>query len=154
MQHTSSHFSVAFSASTASLAVPRTLSTSNQNKNFSSRNWRRTGTMLDDCAGIVSIRCLCHDWQAYCKGWLMCRSGPLPQVDHLRVGDPIWKLAHIPFQSSVHFLEAADQKFRMLIRGVDTKPLIDAPRWIADEVRKGLVEGSNWAINVLPENEE
>ena len=37
-RHTSNHFAAASSASTASLAAPRTLRASSQDKNFSSRN--------------------------------------------------------------------------------------------------------------------
>ena len=73
IQHTSvhSHFSTAPNASTASLAAPRTLSASSQNRNFSSRNRWRTGMMP---AGIVPTRCLCHDLQAYFNAWPMCSS--------------------------------------------------------------------------------
>ena len=66
-----SHFAIAPNASTASLAAPRTLSTSSQNRNFSSRNRWRIGMMR---VGIVSTRCLCHDLQAYFNPWPMCSS--------------------------------------------------------------------------------
>ena len=71
MQHTSDHlhFEVASNASTASLAAPRTLSTSSQNRNFCSKNWCRIDRMW---AGIVPTRCLCHDLQAYSNAWPMC----------------------------------------------------------------------------------
>ena len=66
-----SHFSITPNASTASLAVPRTLSASNQNRNFSSRNRWRTGMRR---AGIVPTTCLYHDLQAYFNPWPMCSS--------------------------------------------------------------------------------
>ena len=71
IQHTSvhSHFAIAPNASTASLAAPRILSASSQNRNFSSRNRWRIGVMQ---AGIVPMRCLCHDLQAYSNAWPMC----------------------------------------------------------------------------------
>ena len=70
VQHTSvhSHFVIAPNASIASLAAPRTLSASSQNKNFSSRNRWRIGIVR---AGIVPITCLCHDLQAYSNAWPM-----------------------------------------------------------------------------------
>ena len=66
-----SHFPITPNASTASLAAPRTLSASSQNKNLSSRNWWRIGMMR---AGIVPTTCLCHDLQAYFNAWPMCSS--------------------------------------------------------------------------------
>ena len=73
IQRTSVHSrsAIAPNASTASLAAPRTLSASSQNKNFSSRNRWRIGMMQ---AGIVPTRCLCHDLQAYFNPWPMCSS--------------------------------------------------------------------------------
>ena len=73
IQHTSvhSHSAITPNALTASFTAPRTLSTSSQNKNFSSRNWWRMGMIR---AGIVPTRCLCHDLQAYFNPWPMCSS--------------------------------------------------------------------------------
>ena len=70
MLHTSghSHVGIASNASTAPLVAPMTLSTSSQNKNFSFRNLWRTGMTS---AGIVPMRCLCHDLQAYSNTRLM-----------------------------------------------------------------------------------
>ena len=48
--------------------------------------------------------------------------GPLSQVNDLRINDPIRELAYVPLQFSVHRLEGADQKFRVLIRGTHPKP--------------------------------
>ena len=57
------------SASTAFLTLPRTLSTSSQNKNFVSKNRCRVGEIVGASAGIesVSMRCIYHDRHAYYK---------------------------------------------------------------------------------------
>ena len=63
---TSNHFAATFSASTAFLQAPRTLSTSSQHKNLFSRKYWRVEVISELLAGSP-IRCLCHDLHAYCK---------------------------------------------------------------------------------------
>ena len=52
-----------------------------------------------------------------------------------------------------HQLKAAQQELQMMTRRKDTKLLIGAPGWVDNEVRKGLVEGSNRVINTLEDEE-
>src|SRR6266403_6086132 len=66
-QLTSNHLAAASNASTASLTAPRILSTSNQHKNFFSRNRWRTGIISGAWTVCLSTRCLCHDLHAYRK---------------------------------------------------------------------------------------
>ena len=60
IQHTSNHFAAAFNASTASLIEPRALSTSNQNINFSLRNWCKTEVILSFWAGCQEYMFTVH----------------------------------------------------------------------------------------------
>ena len=74
--HTSNQSAVACSASTPFLTTPRTLSTSNQNKSFVSRNRCRAGVIEGVRAGMVSAstrptRCVYHETHAYCKAGSM-----------------------------------------------------------------------------------
>ena len=62
--------------------------------------------------------------------------GPFLQVNDLRVDDPIWELAHVSFQLSVHRPQTPAEKFHVLVRGTNPEPLIGASGWIDDEVRK------------------
>ena len=78
----------------------------------------------------------------------------LPQVNDLRINDPIRELAYVPLQFSVHRLQAAKKEFCVIIRGVDPEPWVGASGWIDDEVWERLVEWSNRLINVILENEE
>ena len=79
---------------------------------------------------------------------------PFFQIDDLRVRNPVWKIAHVPFQISVHRLQASGKKFQMLVGGAKSEPLIGASSWIGDEVGKGLVERPNGLVDVFLEDEE
>ena len=79
---------------------------------------------------------------------------PRLQVFNLRINDRLRKPAHIPIQPLVHQFEGSDRNFRMVICRAHEKSLVCAPRWVGDEVRKGFVEGSGRAFNVLVEGEE
>jgi len=70
IQHTSSQSIVTRNASTAVLTAPRMLRTSNQHKNFFSRNWRRAEVIVSVWSGavcVVAARCVCHEIHAYCR---------------------------------------------------------------------------------------
>ena len=80
--------------------------------------------------------------------------GSLSQVNDLRINNPIRELAYVSLQFSVHRLEAAEKKFRVLVRWIDLEPWIGASGGINDEVGEGLVEWSNRPVDVILENEE
>ena len=61
---------------------------------------------------------------------------PFLQVNDLRVGDPIWELAHVSFQHSVHRPQTPAKKFHVLIGGTNPEPLVGASGWIDEEIRK------------------
>lgn len=48
-------------------------------------------------------------------------SDSLPQVSNFRVGNRVWELAYVVLESSIHQLKAADQKFLVLIKGLEKK---------------------------------
>ena len=79
---------------------------------------------------------------------------PFLQVNDIRIGDSIREVAHIPFQFSIHCLEAAGKKFGVMIRGEDPEPWIGTSVRVDDEVGKRLVEGSDRQVGILRKNEK
>ena len=79
---------------------------------------------------------------------------PFLQVNDLRIRDSIRELAHVPLQFLIHCLEAAEKKFRVMVRGEDPESWIGASIRVNDEVRKGLMEGSDRQAGIRPENEK
>ena len=76
---------------------------------------------------------------------------PLPQVIYLRVFDCLWKITHVICKGLVHQLQAADQKFQIIVER-DMEPLICTLGGIGDEVREGFVEGSDGVIDIIMED--
>ena len=79
---------------------------------------------------------------------------PFLQVNDVRIRDSIRELAHVPLQLSIHCLEAAGKKFRVMVMGEDPESWIGASVRVGDEVRKGLMEGSDRQAGILPKNEK
>ena len=79
---------------------------------------------------------------------------PLLQIIHIRVFNSFWEVTHILLQGLIHQLKTAKGKFQVMIRRRDLEPLVDAPGWVNDEVRKGFMEGLDRIVDVLLKDEE
>ena len=68
------------------------------------------------------------------QGWIYVFLRPLLQVTDIRVCGAVRELAHILLQRSIHKIEAAGQKLRVVTWRGNVEPLVGTSGWIGDEV--------------------